>query len=273
MINSTELYRLLENVARKPVNLAMVPSHFNAIIKLQNAIDDPNGSHRKLAKILLSEPLISARLVQLANAAKYYDYQPVKDVEAAVFRLGLPTVRQIALGAILTQLTQSKTVLVFSSVSRQVWIHSLYTASAAYVLAAHHHSVRPDEALFSGLVLNLGAFYLLYRASMDRETHRYPEEVQSWLGRHLFTSTTQLMKVMKMPSALIQTTDLARYEGSVVETEPKTLQDLLYAAHLMANERYPWEPEESHLDLLTASQIELFQEVDRQYESLQASFQ
>src|SRR6185503_1044379 len=66
------------------------------------------------------------------------------------------------------QLSQMKELKPVLGLAREVLTHSVDVAALASVIARHLTRVNPDEALFAGLVHDIGRFYLLSRAS------RYP---------------------------------------------------------------------------------------------------
>src|SRR6185369_14657938 len=91
------------------------------------------------------------------------------DVRSAVTRVGQNAVHNVAMALTLQQLTHAKELLPFRAKSEEVWAHSMEVAVLAYLLAKHLKNINPDEALFAGLVHDIGHFYLMWRAA------RFPE--------------------------------------------------------------------------------------------------
>lgn len=272
MTTAQERYLFLEKLAKEPVCSETFPSHFGAIIKIQAALNDEEASYHQVVKVLLTEPIICAKVVQASNTANFYGSKPIKDVERAVSRLGVMTVRRIAVTTALQQLQQSKTLLPFSSVSRHLWIHGLQTAAAAKVLALHTHPFKPDDALFSGLTLNIGGFYLLYRISQASLFKDYLDEVVDWIRRHILSTSYKVLKEMSLPEDLVEAMNLSdRFEKPAPADIP-TLKDLLHTAHLLASHHAPWIDGEMYDTLLLPQHFELSEEITALFHELNRAY-
>jgi hypothetical protein len=272
MIGSTDLYRRLETVARTPVTAGNIPTHFAVILRLQRTIEDPDSTHKDMARVLFSEPMVVTRLVQAANTAAFIHHPPVMDLESAIFRLGSASTRRIALGVMMSQLTQSKPLLRFSSVSRHIWLHSLYTSAASAVLCEEYGIARKDEALFAGLVLNIGAFHLLYLISKDQELSCYQDEIKEWLVRHLLKTTQSVLQTMAMPKTVCQAVAIELIESRIPVEEPNTLQDVLLMSFLLASERCPWSEEGVLSEYIDDDYLALWPQIEEQFSEVQTAF-
>jgi putative nucleotidyltransferase with HDIG domain len=112
---------------------------------------------------------VSARVVQMSNAAAFGPLpKPIGDVKAAIARIGFAMVKSVAVAVALQQLLAAKDSRAFPKRAEAAWRHSLAVAALAHLLARRLTRIVPDEALFAGLVHDIGYFYLLSRAP------RYP---------------------------------------------------------------------------------------------------
>lgn len=272
MIGSTDLYHRLEAIARVPVTAGNIPTHFAVILRLQRTIEDPDSTHKDMARVLFSEPMVVTRLVQAANTAAFMHHPPVRDLESAIFRLGNASTRRIALGVMMAQLTQTKPLLRFSSVSRHIWLHSLYTSSATAVLCEEYSIARKEEALFSGLVLNIGAFHLLYLISKDQELSCYQDEIKEWLVRHLLKTTQCVLQTMAMPKTIVESLDIELLESRIPVETPRTIKDALLMAFLLASERCPWSEEGVLTEYIDDDYLSLWPDIEEQFKEVQAVF-
>lgn len=87
-------------------------------------------------------------------------------------------VRTTALAIAMNQLLRSKDMVLFADFTRLLWEHTLKAAAATSVLARRCTRINPDEALLAGLVHDLGAFYMLYRAAQYEELRTRPDTVK-----------------------------------------------------------------------------------------------
>ena len=156
----------LKDVLSNPENILNFPTYFQSAIRLKNVLRDPNSSQQKIVATIATDPMMSARIVQVANSAKYNQGGGVSDFDTAVSLIGITTVKRLAIAVALKQLPSYKEIMDHHEFSRTIWLHSLEVASAASVMAMEFDTIDPREAEFAGLVSNLGAFYLLYRAAM-----------------------------------------------------------------------------------------------------------
>lgn len=68
-------------------------------LKLLEALDNPLSDTSSIAGIVGEEPALATRVLQLCNSALYSNGRPIGDVKGAINRLGLRSVRNLALAA------------------------------------------------------------------------------------------------------------------------------------------------------------------------------
>jgi len=239
MNSSLEAYQLLEKLAAKPIDSTSFPTHFNVVMRLKNAMSDPDVPFKKVIDILRGEVVVSAKIIKTANAAVYHGYGEIKDIEKAVMRLGLQAVRRISLGIAMAQLSHSKEMLHYTALSRLIWLHSIYTASAGYVLAREFTKVHPDEAFFTGFVVNLGAFYLLYKASSHPELRGVEDDLKSAVITHHLALSRKLLIHLEMPGSMVEALYIGE-EDHLLPSKPVTLRDITHTANRLATAKYSW---------------------------------
>lgn len=163
------------------------PTFTGATIRVRTALADPTIDAERLARAISAEPLLPARLIQIANSvAMNPGGKPVSDVRSAVMRVGHDVVRSTAVALAMEQLRAAKDVQIFHEQAEWVWRHSLEVAAISYVMARKHSRLNADEALFAGIVHDIGRFYLLSRATAYPELVDHPQEldalIQEWHG-------------------------------------------------------------------------------------------
>jgi len=162
------------------------PTFTGATIRVRTALADPAIDAERLARAISAEPLLPARLIHMANSVALNPGggKPVNDVRNAVLRVGHDVVRSTAVALAMEQLKAAKDVQVFHEQAEWIWRHSLEVAAIAYVITRKHSRLNPDEALFAGLVHDIGRFYLLSRAAAYPDLVSHPAEldalIQEW---------------------------------------------------------------------------------------------
>lgn len=133
-------------------------------MRIQEALDDPNCSIDAASKVVLNEPLLSARVVAIANSAAFNrSGNDVTSVKAAITRLGFRTLRSVVTSLVMRQLAGSSKNPKIRTLVNKLWEHSAQVAALAQVIARRITQVDPDTAMFAGIVHEVGGFYMLSR--------------------------------------------------------------------------------------------------------------
>ena len=241
---NAERFRMLEDIARELAGEVIFPTYFDAALRLRKDLQNPDLPTARIAKIVSIEPLIAAKLMQLAGSALYSpDGSPAKDLSAAISRLGVDLVRTTALAIAMNQLLRSKDMAIFSDLTRALWDHSIRTAAAARVLAQNFTRINPDEALLAGLVHDLGAFYMLYRAVQYPELRVRPDSIKYLIVQWHEGIGVTLLDTLGMPKEIVNAT-IDHDQPRLAPITVRTLADIVYVGNLIAGAHFEW----SHQD-------------------------
>ncbi|MBE9609718.1 HDOD domain-containing protein [Chitinilyticum piscinae] len=225
---------MLQDIARELEGDLVFPVCFDATIKISGIMKSPTASLQRIAQEIQHDPLITAKLLQLANSVAYNPSgSPVHDVAQAINRIGLDTARGVALGCAMQQLRSSAELAQFEDYSRTLWLHSLHTAAIAKVLARSLTRVNPELAQLAGLVHDLGAFYLLDRARNYPELLERPKTLQYLIAQWHESIGTIVLDNLALPEAVIDAVRENDVPRPTVETL-RTLSDVVYVANLFA---------------------------------------
>ncbi len=140
-----------------------VPSLPAIAIKLRKAMQKEIGIEEAV-KIIQLDPVISAKLVEVANCPLYISATPAKSCFDAVQRIGLNATRSLVISLSIKNLFKCHSTLINKQMDK-LWKNSLYLSSLSYVLASVSKQSNPEEALLAGLVCDIGAVPLLNLAS------------------------------------------------------------------------------------------------------------
>jgi len=237
---AAQRFQMLEDIAAELAGDVVFPTAFDVVMRLRKALQDPNLSIDHLADMIALEPLISGRLLGLANSAAFSRRGPeVRGVKAAVVRLGLNTVRSTAMAIAMNQLLRSKDLVPFNDLANHLWEHSLRTAVAAEIVAHKMTHISPDEAMLAGLVHDLGAFYMLYRASQYQELRQRPDTVRHLISQWHESIGHSLLIALSLPESVA---DAMRDHDQPrpMPLPARTLSDVVYVANLMAGGKFEW---------------------------------
>lgn len=265
-------FKMLEDIATEMSEDIVFPTCFDVSLRLRNALRDSDISIDRIAEVVQIEPLISSRLIRQANVAARISRDEVRDVPTAVLKLGLKAVRNIALGVAINQLVKSKELLPFSELSRRLWEHSIYTASAAVVIGRKLSSVNPDEAAFAGLVHDLGAFYMLYRAAQYEELRTRPDSLRYLISNWHESIGESLLFALKLPGPLIEAAAYHDEPRPPLLENPRTLGEVIYAANALASAEFEW-LDQAHVERRLGNQYHLLvPEIDAHFKALRAEY-
>ena len=160
-------FKILEDIAKDLSGSEITfPTFLDITFQVRTALKDPNLSVEQLAKLVGAEPLMSAKIIRMANSvALNPSGREIADVKSAIVRVGMEAVRTVSFAVAMEQLLKSKQMQPFEGISQRLWEHTSHVAALCRVLARKLAKINGDEAMFTGLVHDLGVFYLMSRAA------------------------------------------------------------------------------------------------------------
>jgi len=254
---NAQRFQMLADIAQELKGEVVFPTYFDAAFRLRKELQNPDLPLARIARIVSVEPLVSAKLVQLANSALYSpDGTPVRNLPAAISRLGIDVVRTTALAIAMSQIMRAKDMVVFSDLTRDLWDHSIRTAAAARILARTYTQINPDEALLAGLVHDLGAFYMLYRAAQYPELRDRPETVKHLIMQWHESIGATLLNALGMPEEIVAAT-IDHDQPLAVPATVRTLAEVVYVGNILAGAHFDWLHQENEPCAETVGAIRL----------------
>ncbi len=272
-------YRFLQDIAqdlsRKDLKF---PTFIDASLGVRMALGKKDLSNADLARVVGSEPLLSARVVALANSVALNPTgREVSDLKNAVMMVGQNSVRSLAVSLAMDQIAHAKEIEPFKAQAKQVWEHSLEVAAVSHVLAGRQGLASPDEALFTGLVHDLGHFYLMWRATKFPELVERPDQLRDIVHDWHPGIGSALLQSLDLPESVSRACD--EHELAPTLLLPGSLSELLSVANRCSKfkqapgssraEGQSNEPAHGGLDEETARSI--LEEASREVSSLLAA--
>ncbi|MDX2019330.1 MAG: HDOD domain-containing protein [Deltaproteobacteria bacterium] len=171
---------VIQRVADDDVPLPSLPQ---VLMNSLKELRKPDFDLTKVTQILEADPLVTARLLRLANSAKYMSRQPILTIGAAVGRVGGESLR-----VFLTELAAER---VFASKNgeinkacRGLWQHSVAVGIVARELAAKvfrlGHGDVAEAAYMAGLLHDIGK-PILAAVLLDAEKRLLGGRAEKWL--------------------------------------------------------------------------------------------
>lgn len=273
-------FQILEDIARD-LNSGEVsfPTFLDITFQVRTALKNPNLTVDQLAKLVGAEPLMSAKIIRMANSAALNPSgREIADVKSAIIRVGMEAVRTVSFAVAMEQLVKSKQMHVFEDLSRKLWEHTAHVAALCRVLAKKLAKINGDEAMFAGLVHDIGVFYLMSRACNFPELVTDKAELHALLSGWHDNIGHALLSALGQPEAIL--TAVQEHESDRDVAEVKNLSDVLYVANKIANRTSGWrdpeydgEVDTSVLDRLFDADTlnEIIEESEEEVQSLKAA--
>lgn len=150
-------------------NIHDLPSMPHTLNSVLGGLDSISSSAQTMEKIIRDDPVLTAKMLRIANSPFYGLRREVSSIARAVVILGFEEVRSIAIGLSLTGIFSHD--LGFEEFdAKGIWLHSIGVAKVSKMLAEDISGLEEDELFTAGMVHDLGRFLLcLYFSSELRE--------------------------------------------------------------------------------------------------------
>jgi HD-like signal output (HDOD) protein len=144
------------NIAGLLKGIDDLPTLPETVRKTKEALDDPNVAMEEVEAFIGSDPLVSTKLLKLANSAAFKFSRRIDDVGMAIRLLGLQETYSMVLASSVLSMAENAKGFDF----QRFWNEALFTAAAVPEVAATV-GVRPSSAMSTaGLLHDIGRFAL-----------------------------------------------------------------------------------------------------------------
>lgn len=251
-------FKILEDIARDlSGDEVTFPTFLDITFQVRSALKNPNLNVDQLAKLVGAEPLMSAKIIRMANSvAMNPSGREVADVRTAIVRVGMEAVRTVSFAVAMEQLLQSKQMKAFDDISMRLWEHTAHVAALCRVLARKLAHISGDEAMFAGLVHDIGVFYLMSRAAHFPELVADKEQLHALLVGWHDNIGHALLSALGQPESVLLA--VQEHEQDREISEVRTLSDVLYVANKIANTVVSWRDKELDGEVDTSMLADIF---------------
>lgn len=232
------------------------PTSLDASRRVLRAVENPDIGLSALAKIVVAEPLLSAKVIRLANSVALNPANVViKDVRQAVLRIGMDPIKSLAMVLIMDQLRQSQRHSGCRELSNRLWERSVHVAALSYVLARKLTRLNADEVMFAGIVHDLGRFYLLSRASEFPALLDDHVALAETINDLAAQTTERVFAELNLPPSVVEAVLSSRqFSGTM---PPATMSDLLFIASVVSPRQDPFDELDARVIPLANSAVTL----------------
>jgi len=216
------------------------PTHTEIALRVQRLLDDPDCAIEAVGKLIAAEPLLSARVLGIANSIAYNPGgRAISDLKSAISRLGFATLRALAAAIIVRQMQSLSKTEEHRALAAKLWEHTAHVAALSRVIARRVTHQNPDAAFFAGIVHEVGNFYLISRAGA------FPglltSDLELWHGEGEASVGRAVLRALEIPPHILEAMEIL-WSGFLA-MPPVSLGDTLLLADQLS-------PVESPIDIL-----------------------
>ena len=150
-----------------------LPSLPDVAQRIQQAFADNLVTPQTVGVIIQSDPVMTAKMIMVANSPLYGGRAQIDSLQQAVVRLGLENTRKLVMTYAVKELFDSKTTDMRAHM-HAVWKHSQHVASLCRLLAESLDGFDPEQAQLAGLVHDIGEVAILQYAQNQDEMRDNP---------------------------------------------------------------------------------------------------
>jgi HD-like signal output (HDOD) protein len=231
---STEVFAFVQALAAELSGGKVdLPSFPDIALRVRQVLSDEEVSQEKVVRVVGSEPMLAARLLQIANSAAInFSGRSITDLRSAIARLGFNMVRSAAIAFAMSQLKRSSELKGLERPLEELWQRSASVAATSYVVAKRFSRVNPDTAMLAGLLHGIGKLYILTRVGnypgLVADEATYNSIVRDWHA----SIAKALLENWEMAEEIVQAVseyeDLERKGAGTPD-----LTDVLTVSHLL----------------------------------------
>lgn len=221
--------------------LTRLPAQPLTAMRIMRLGEGTDMSVGELGRIVEADPILSARVIRLANAPYYGFSGRITSASRAVVLLGFDTVRALALGASTSLMDYD-----LDLGPDGLWTHNVATAAASAVVA-RRLGVAPQDAFSVGLLKDVGVLLLhrrdpgLYVQILQRYGRNIDELSRAEMAAFDLTHASAgagALEAWGFPQAFVHAVSC---HHQPMDRVVGTLARIVHAGQSLALTAYPWE--------------------------------
>lgn len=221
------LYELIFELQQGNFTLPTLP---DIALKIRETIADENSSANDIAKVIMSDPVIAAKIMKAANSAMYQRKSKAEDCKTAVVGLGTKVTSQLVTAFTMKELFKSPNAILTKHMNA-FWEHSIEIAAISSVLAKITPGFSQDQALLAGLVHDIGNVAILNKALEYPDVIVSDEKIEKLLSKMSNQVSSSILQSWGFSDDMVQVSKETE-EWMRDESEKPDLTDIINIAHL-----------------------------------------
>ncbi|NTV13528.1 MAG: HDOD domain-containing protein [Desulfobulbaceae bacterium] len=149
-------------IAKRLDQIEDLPTVPHTMQRVLSEIQEVSSSAQSLQKIIEQDPVITAKILQMANSAYYSPKTEISSVARAIVTMGFMKIRDLVISVSLTGMfCEDLGYQEFQS--KDLWLHAIGVGIGAQLIAKKVPGLDPDDMFTAGMLHDLGRLvYCLY---------------------------------------------------------------------------------------------------------------
>ncbi len=198
-----------KRLALEVENLFSLPELY---FKVKKTIDDPTSTIKDVADIVIQDPNISARILRMVNSSFFGFATEIESISRAINIMGMSQLHDLVLTISATKAFKGINSDLISM--KDFWLHSIYTAAIAKLIARKCNVVDSERLFVTGILHDIGHLVLYSKlpsqAAELLETAKQQQIPLAQLEKSTFGFDYaevggELLQLWKLPACLSQT--------------------------------------------------------------------
>ncbi len=149
--------RIIQDFSAGKITPPVMPQ---VVREVQAVIKQPNSTAEDVSRVIERDPVISLRLISVANSPVYRGIQEIRKVKEAIPRMGLKETLNVIIAIANKSMYETGRVQ-FRMLMDKLWVHSLACAYGSKLVAEHLKLDDSEKFFLMGLVHDIGKSLLL----------------------------------------------------------------------------------------------------------------
>jgi len=176
-----------------------LPTIPDVSFKIRRAINDDKANNSKIARVVQTDPSITARLIQISNSPLYRGRRKIESCPEALTRIGLKASQDIITAFAMKAVFNAKSMVIRKKM-QELWAHSSYVASISAVFAHKTPGFDPDRAMLAGLIHDIGIVPILTYADKHPDILASPKDLVQIIKKLRVEIGIQIIRKWDFPS-------------------------------------------------------------------------